>query len=99
MLTILAYYRRLAGFSRVPGRARPTGPRSRGDLATVRAVEDAVDARSAPAVRRRRGIGLVRRGRDRVRGGAASNELQRVKRRTRCRGVGPQLLLGHGGGA
>ena len=34
----------------------------------------------APEVRRRRGIGLVRRGRDRVRGRAASNELQRVEK-------------------
>ena len=57
------------------GRAheRPTGPRSRGDLPTGRAVEDAAAASSAPAVRRRRGIGLVRRGRDRVRRGAASS--------------------------
>ena len=59
-------------FSRVPERAA-AGPRSRGDLAAVRAAEVAVVAGCAQPVRRRRGIGLVRRGRDRVRGGAASN--------------------------
>ena len=53
----------------------------------VRAVEVAVVARSVLAVRRCRGIGLVRRGRDRVRGGAASNQLQRVEKSTP--GLGP----------
>ena len=70
--------------SRTP-RGRLTSTRSRGDLPTGRAVE--VATRSAPAARRRRGIGLVRRGRDRVRDGAASNQLQRVERRTP--GLGP----------
>ena len=57
--------------SRTP-RGRLTSTRSRGDLPTGRAVEDAAAASSAPAVRRRLGNGLVRRGRDRVRGRAAS---------------------------
>ena len=47
----------------------------------------------APAVRRRRGIGLVRRGRDRVRGGAASNAVFGVDRLASWRADGVTLHL------
>ena len=59
----------------------------------VRAVEVAVVARSVLAVRRCRGIGLVRRGRDRVRGGAASNAVFGVDRLASWRADGVTLHL------
>ena len=48
-------------------------------------------ASSAQAIRRRRGIGLVRRGRDRVRGGAASNAVFGVDRLASWRADGATL--------
>ena len=57
------------------GRARgpPKHAQSRRSAAGPRCPGDCRRRVRAPAVRRRRGIGLVRRGRDRVRIGAASN--------------------------